>query len=184
MKYLWIASAFILTLAGCGGDPSRLTVTHAPSVMEERVSVRSLVLADISLPEYANGSDVVRETEQGLIEPLPGLIWADIPEDAMANDIVRHLSSITDRPVARAPWPLSSFPDAELTIRADEMLLRGDGVLRLTGQFALSREDNPWSDRIRSFDVRVPVRGPELSDIADAHAQAWRQLAEQIAQEL
>ncbi|MBF9044348.1 hypothetical protein HKCCE4037_13475 [Rhodobacterales bacterium HKCCE4037] len=145
------------------------------------MSVRSVVLADISLPEYANGSDVVRQAEDGLIEPLPGLIWADIPEDAMANDIVRHLSRITNVPVARAPWPLSSFPDAELTIRADEMLLRADGLLHLTGQFAISRDDNPWADRIRSFDVTVPVTGTELSDIADAHAQAWRQLSEQIA---
>lgn len=181
MKFAWIMGAFVLALAACGGEPARLSIAPAVSEMQTRVSVSSIAVGDISLPEYANASEVVRENESGLIESVPDLIWADVPEDAMANALVRHLSQITNVPVARSPWPLSSFPDAELTVRAERMLLRADGQLHLAGQFAVRRDDGPWGERIRSFDVVVPVRGPELTDIAEAHAEAWRQLAEQIA---
>ncbi|GAB5447618.1 PqiC family protein [Gymnodinialimonas sp.] len=171
-------------LAGCGGEPARLSISPAASDMQTRVSVRSVVVGDIALPEYANASEVARETEDGLIEILPDLIWADVPEDAMANAVVRHLSQITNASVARAPWPLSSFPDAELTVRAERMLVRADGQLHLSGQFAIRREDGEWAERIRSFDVVVPVRGEGLPALADAHAQAWRTLSEQIAGQL
>ncbi|WP_224816382.1 membrane integrity-associated transporter subunit PqiC [Hasllibacter sp. MH4015] len=184
MKLAQIMFAFVLCLAGCGGEPARLSIGPTTSVMETRVSVRSVVVGDISLPEYANASEVVRETEGGLIETVPDLIWADIPEDAMANAVVRHLSDITNVPVARAPWPLSSFPDAELTIRAERMLLRADGQLHLTGQFAIRRDDGSWAERIRGFNLTVPVLGPGLPDLAQAHAEAWRQLSEQIAGQL
>lgn len=180
-----ITMAFlVLFLAGCGGQPARLAVSPAASEMQTRVSVRSVEVGDISLPDYANASEIARETEGGLIESLPGLIWADVPEDAMANAMVRHLSQITDASVARAPWPLSSLPDAELTIRAERMLVRADGQLYLSGQFAIRRDDGARAERIRSFDITVPVGGADLPALADAHGRAWRELAEQIAGEL
>ncbi|MEJ6387913.1 PqiC family protein [Gymnodinialimonas ulvae] len=184
MKAARIMTFFVLVLAGCGGTPGRLSVPAAPSEMQVRVSVSSVVVGEISLPEYANASEVVRETEVGLIETVPDLIWADVPEDAMTNALVRHLSQITNVPVARAPWPLSSFPDAELTVRTERMLLQADGQLRLSGQYAIRRDDGPWAERIGDFDLSVPVRGDDLPALADAHAVAWRQLAEQIAGQL
>lgn len=184
MKLGPLSAAFVLALAACGGEPARLSIEPQVSAMETRVSVRSVVVGDISLPEYANASEVVREGETGLVETVPDLIWADVPEDAMANAVVRHLSQITSVPVARAPWPLSSYPDAELTIRAERMLLGADGRLHLSGQFAVRRDEGVWAERIRSFDISVPVLGAELTDLADAHADAWRQLAEQIASQL
>lgn len=184
MSLARITLALFLCLAGCGGEPARLTVSPAASEMQTRVSVSSVVVGDIALPEYANASEIARETEDGLIEIVPDLIWADVPEDAMANALVRHLSQITNASVARAPWPLSSFPDAELTVRAERMLVRADGQLHLSGQFAIRRDDGPWAERIRSFDVVVPVQSDDLPALADAHAQAWRELAEQIAGQL
>lgn len=176
--------AIVICLAGCVGEPARLSVISEPSEVTTRVSVRSVLVGEISLPEYANASEIVRESEAGLIESVPDLIWADVPENAMANALVNNLSQITNVAVARAPWPLSSFPDAELTIRVERMLLRADGQLHLRGQFAIRRDDGQWAERIRNFDFTVPVRGPELPDIASAHASAWRQLAEQIAGQL
>lgn len=184
MKLVQILVVSVLVLAGCGGQPARLSIEPSASTLQARVAVRSVVVGDISLPEYANASEVVREGESGLVETVPGLIWADVPEDAMANAIVRHLSQITSVPVARAPWPLSSLPDAELTIRAERMLLGADGRLHLSGQFAVRRDEGVWAERIRSFDIAVAVQGTELTDLAEAHADAWQQLAEQIAGQL
>ncbi|ABD54489.1 PqiC family protein [Jannaschia sp. CCS1] len=184
MRLAPFIAALVLILAGCGSDPARLSIEPSASAMQTRVSVRSVVVGDISLPEYANASEVVREGENGLVETVPDLIWADVPEDAMANALVRHLSQITGVAVARAPWPLSSFPDAELTVRAERMLLGADGRLHLSGQFAVRRDEGTWAERIRSFDIAVPVQGAELTDLADAHADAWRQLSEQIAGQL
>ncbi|MBY4894018.1 PqiC family protein [Rhodobacteraceae bacterium N5(2021)] len=184
MNLARITIALVVCLAGCGGDAARLSVSPAVSEMQTRVSVRSVAVADISLPEYASASEVVRETEGGLIEVVPDLIWADVPEDAMANAVVRHLSQITSVPVARTPWPLSSYPDAELTIRAERMLLGANGQLHLSGQFAIRRDDGAWAERIRSFDIAVPVRGEDLPALADAHGEAWRALSEQIAGQL
>ncbi|MEM7721125.1 MAG: PqiC family protein [Pseudomonadota bacterium] len=174
----------VLTIAGCAANPARLSVPPEPSAVSERVSARSVLVGDISLPEYANAPEVVRETEDGLIETLPGVIWADVPQDAMANAIVRNLSQTTGVSVARAPWPLSSFPHAEVTIRVERMLLEVGGQLDLSGQFAIRRDGGAGSERIRTFDLTVPVAGAELTDIADAHATAWRALAEQIAGDL
>lgn len=184
MNLIRIAIALVLCLSACSATPARLSVGEAVSEMQAQVSVRSIVVGDIALPEYANASEIARETADGLIEVVPDLIWADVPEDAMANALVRHLSQITNASVARAPWPLSTFPDAELTVRAERMLVRADGRLHLSGQFAIRRDDGPRGERIRSFDITVPVQGEGLPALAEAHAQAWRTLAEQIAGQL
>ncbi|MEJ6394830.1 PqiC family protein [Gymnodinialimonas sp. 2305UL16-5] len=184
MKFIPLFIALALGLAGCAGDPSRLSVTAAPSEMSVRVAVRSILVGEIALPEYANAQEVVRQSEDGLIEAVPGVIWADIPEDAMANALVRNLSQITNASVARAPWPLANLPDAELTVRVEQMLVRFDGQLSLSGQFAVRRDDGPWGERLRTFEIAVPTTGQNLPDLADAHAVAWRQLAEQIARQL
>lgn len=176
--------ALVFALAACGPGPARLSVTSEASAVSERVSVSSILVGEVSLPDYANATEVLRESEAGLIEAVPDLIWADIPENAMANALVRNLSQITNVSVARAPWPLSSFPDAELTIRVEQMLLRSDGQLHMSGQFAVRRDDGSRAERIRTFEFAVPVEGLELPDLARAHASAWRQLAEQIAGQL
>lgn len=184
MHLLKILAPLIIALAGCAGQPALLSVASEPSQMTTRVSVTSVLVGEVSLPDYANASEIARQAEDGLIETIPDLIWADVPDNAMANALVSNLSQITNASVARAPWPLSALPDAELTIRVERMLLQADGQLHLAGQFAIRRDEGPWAERIRSFEFAVPVQGPTLPDLARAHATAWRLLAEQIAGQL
>mgnify|MGYP001804069798 FL=1 len=148
-----------------------------------RASARSIVVGDVRLPEYADASEVVRESPDGLIESV-GVIWADTPADALSNALVRNLTQITGAQVAGAPWPLDGLPDAELTVRVERMLVRVDNQLHMSGQFAVRRDAGAWAERLRNFDIRVPVTGEGLMAISNAHATAWRRLAEEIAPNL
>jgi len=183
LTFALVLAPFLLTV-GCGGTPARLAVSPETSELRLRPSARSIVVGDVDLPEYADASEVVRETPEGLIETVGDIIWADAPADALSNALVRNLSEITGASVASAPWPLDGFTDAELTVRVARMLGRVHNHLPTTGHVAVRRENGPWAERLRSFDIRVPVVGEGLLALADAHAVAWRQLAEEIAPNL
>lgn len=179
-----ILVALGLVLAGCGGTPARLAVEGETSALSLRPAARSVVIGDVSLPDYASATEVTREGDSGLIETLSDVIWADVPEDALGNALVRNLGQITGVPVAVAPWPLDGRPDAELSVRVERMLAGADGRLRMSGQFAVRRDAGGRAETIRRFDIAVPVAGTDPLALAAAHGVAWRQLSEEIAPEL
>ncbi|SMX44460.1 PqiC family protein [Actibacterium lipolyticum] len=177
---------FAAILAGCSGEPARLAIAPETSALKVRSAARSVSVAEVSLPAYAEAVEVAVQGENGLVGLVPGVIWADTPPRALTSGLVRNLTAITGAEVAAAPWPLDGNPDAELTVRVEQMLVTADGMLRLTGQYAV-RRDSFTTDRsgsISSFEIAVPTGSPELADIARAHDAAWRQLAEDIARSL
>ncbi|MGB3408183.1 MAG: ABC-type transport auxiliary lipoprotein family protein [Jannaschia sp.] len=155
-----------------------------PSVSELRLNVRAntVQINDISIPEYAVNQEIAIQNPDGSISTDTGKLWADLPDRAMAGSLTRHLNTITNASVAVEPWPLSGFPDVEVSVFVEDMIVQSDGQLRLTGSYALGRETG--RGQIESFAVRVPVADDTYVSIIGAHEAAWLKLAEEIARNL
>lgn len=173
--------AALFVVAGCGAEPARLAVDPLTSAMNVRSAARSVMVGEVRLPEYAEAPEVTIEAPSGLLEVIPDVIWADVPSDALSASLVRNLSAITGARVAAEPWPLDEFPDAEVTVRVERMLLRANGLFSLTGQYAIRRDQGRGVELIRAFDIAVPLQNGDLNGLARAQSAAWLALAEAIA---
>ncbi|SPF81667.1 PqiC family protein [Pseudoprimorskyibacter insulae] len=178
-----IAALLIATaLWGCAGDPARVVVAPETSTMTVRTTARSVEIKEVSLPAYAKEDKIALQNADGSVTSLEDSIWADEPERAMTNALVRNLTAITGRQIAASPWPLRGFPDAELSVRVEQMLVQAGAGLLLTGQYAVGFESG--AGQIKPFSITVPVSATDQNGVAQAHDAAWRQLAERIAKDL
>lgn len=169
-----------LALAGCGSDPALYLVEPPAPAKAVRIAVSSIEVKDTTLPSYAEASEIAYESEDGSVRTVADTLWADDPTRAFTSSLVSHLSRATTARVAAEPWPLETWPQAELTVRVDKMLARANGNFQLSGQFALSSPDGVISDRMRSFDIQVPLTGEGSPAIANATGRAIAQLGAEI----
>ncbi|MCB1331302.1 MAG: membrane integrity-associated transporter subunit PqiC [Maritimibacter sp.] len=178
---LGLAAAALL--AGCAGGVGPQVVID-PKTSELRVPARvgSVMLRDISLPAYAQASEISVRSAGGTLVEKKGAVWADEPARAMTGAMVRNLSSITGAQVAAEPWPLEGYPDVELTVRVEHMFARDDGSITLVGYYAIRREHG--RSLIRQFDITRPPVAEAPDDLARVHEAAWSDLAERIARDL
>lgn len=182
MKSLFGLVALAL-VAGCAGGTSPQVVID-PKSSELRVPARvgSVMLRDISLPAYAQATEISVRGDNGTLVEKKGAVWADDPARAMTGAMVRNLSVITGAQVAAEPWPLEGYPDVELTVRVEHMFARADGSITLVGYYALRREYG--RSMIRQFDITRPAATEAPDDIALVYEAAWSDLAERIARDL
>ena len=175
--------AAIALLAGCAGGVGPQVVID-PKTSELRVPARvgSVMLRDISLPAYAQATEISVRSAGGTLVEKKGAVWADEPARAMTGAMVRNLSSITGAQVAAEPWPLEGYPDVELTVRVEHMFAREDGSITLVGYYAIRREQG--RSLIRQFDITRPPVAEAPDDLARVHEAAWSDLAERIARDL
>lgn len=173
----------LAVMAGCTGGTSPQVVID-PTSPELRVPVRagSVMLHDISLPTYAQTTDISVRGANGTLVEKTGEVWADEPARAMMGAMVRNLGVITGTQVAAEPWPLEGYPDVEITIRVEHMFAREDGSVTLVGYYAIRRETG--RSAIHQFDIALPAALDGQDDIAAAYEAAWGDLAEQIARDL
>lgn len=184
MKTARMLVAATLILTGCSGDGARFAVAPETSQAKIRSTARTVEVVQVSLPAYAKAVELSIQDASGALVQVGDATWADDPDRAMTNGIVRNLSAITGVQVAAEPWPLDGNPEAEVRVRVEEMLVAEDGVLRLSGQFAIRRDVVTSRNRIRPFSITVPSATTAPTDILAAHERAWAQLAESIAKEL
>lgn len=174
-----------LALGACAGtEATRVMLPSVSSAMKVRTSVDTVEVMTVSLPGYAEAAEISVQAETGGLMEYPDALWADDPARALTNAMVRHLTTITGAQVAAEPWPLRNIPQAELTIRVEQMAIMQTGVLNLSGQYAISNDEYPNRSRVRLFRFDVPVTDPTLTNIAAAHNQAWQILAEKIARDM
>ena len=101
----------------------------------------------------------------------------------MQGALTRQLNVITDASVASEPWPLSGFPEVEVSIFVDDMIVQANSTLRLTGTYAMKSEVG--RDRVGTFAIVTPVVDlASYTAIIAAHEAAWQQLSEQLARDL
>ncbi|GIT92963.1 hypothetical protein JANAI62_34210 [Jannaschia pagri] len=155
-----------------------------PVTSDLRLNVRAdtVQISEVSIPEYAVNQEIPLQREDGSLVTDTGKLWADLPDRAMAGSLARHLNQITDAAAAVEPWPLSGFPEVEVTVFVEDMIVRADGQLRLRGSYALRREEG--RGRVETFDLFVPVVDDSYVTIIAAHEAAWLRLAEDIARKL
>ncbi|MEM7695229.1 MAG: PqiC family protein [Pseudomonadota bacterium] len=171
-------------LAGCvGSEAPKYTVAPVDIGPPASIhtSAKTILIAKVSLPSYAKETKIVVKDNTGALVGLPEADWGDDPERAMAYALVRHLTDISGRRVAVDPWPLDGLPDAEIRVRVEEMVVETGGNLRLSGQFAVRRDDMPARNRIKPFVVHAAARSNLPSEVVAAHDRAWQNLAELIA---
>jgi len=170
-------------LAGCaGGTGPQVVIDPKTPDLRIPVPVGSIMLRDISLPTYAQTTDISVRTASGTLVAKAGEVWADEPARAMMGAMVRNLGAITGTQVAAEPWPLEGYPDAEVTVRVEHMFAREDGSVTLTGYYAIRRENG--RSAIHQFDIARPPLADTPDDLASAYEAAWADLAERIARDL
>jgi len=173
-------------LAGCasfGGTTLRYPV---PAVTpSEKVNIRfhSIEVRQVSLPEYAELSEMSNQTADGAIETQSKLLWADNPVRSVTLELARNLGLITGATVASEPWPFETFADARLEVRVEEMLTDQANQFRLSGQYFVAGSSGNVN-RSRLFNLAVPIAGePGPASMAAARGQIISDLALMIAKD-
>ena len=182
-----LALVFALLVSGClSREAPKFAVEPAVPAKPATVatSARTILVAKVSLPSYAKESRIAVQNETGGIVGLPDADWADDPERAMSYALVRHLTQISGRKVAVDPWPLDGLPDAEVRVRVEELLSSKNGLLRLSGQFAVRRDERPNLNKLVPFEISVPVSSSSPTDVVAAYDLAWQRLALVIAKSI
>ena len=176
------ATLLAAALAACGQTQY---FAPPPSVTELRVNARAgtAVINDVSMPEYAINQEIPIEQADGSLMTDSDRLWADLPDRALQVALARHLNQITDAEVSIEPWPLSGFPEVEVTVTVEDMIVRAGGQLFFSGTYAL-RNETTRGGLIDTFSILVPVPATDYVGIIAAHEAAWLRLSEEIARRI
>lgn len=184
-RHLIATLAAAALLAGCSGFGTELRYPVPAVAPAEKVSIRfrTVEVRQVSLPEYAELSEMSTRTAEGAIETQKNLLWADDPVRAVTLELARNLGLITGATVASEPWPFETFADARLEVRIEEMLTDQAGNYRLSGQYFVAANSGAVN-RSRLFSLSVPLQGePGPATMAAARGQIIADLALLIAKD-
>lgn len=176
-------SVAALALAACSNPlaTGRYLIDPPPATGQVPNRLGTAELADVSLPDYAEGDEVAFQDEDGAIRSTPKQLWADTPARAFTLSLARAISDLSGATVIPEPWPLAEPPRRRLRVDVEKALAGSDGIYRLTGRYYVSDDGGGGTNHARSFafGVPVPVAGP--GGVAAAQSAAITQLARQIA---
>lgn len=175
--------AAALALAACSNPlaTGRYLIDPPPAQGQVANRLGTAELADVSLPDYAEGQEVAFQDEDGAIRSTPKQLWADTPARAFTLSLARAISDVSGATVIAEPWPLAEPPRRRVRVDVEKALAGRDGIYRLTGRYYVADEEGGGANHARSFafGVPVPVAGP--GGVAAAQSAAITQLARQIA---
>ncbi|WP_417279303.1 PqiC family protein [Celeribacter sp.] len=187
----------LLALTACGGTEPRYLIDSAPAATtaettQVRMQVATLEMREVSLPAYAEESQILIEGADGALTPLDNALWADEPRRAVTLRLAEAISRGGSATVAAEPWPLETPAQAAVHVQVSDMLARApgrsegqsEGQFVLKGQFAVSSYDHVVRERISRFDISVPLPDASPASIARASGQALQNLAIEITQDL
>ncbi|WP_353471879.1 ABC-type transport auxiliary lipoprotein family protein [Salipiger sp. H15] len=171
-------------LAAACGDEQRFRMESAPPAASVRLAVGTLEVREVSLPAYADASEILLEDQSGAMSQVEGALWADDPRRAMTQALAERLGLISGATVAAEPWPLEEPAQAAVHVRISEAVASENGFFRLKGQYALSSYDRVIRERVSRFEITVPLAAASAQAIAAAAGRATDQLADRIAGDL
>ncbi|WP_299814133.1 PqiC family protein [uncultured Jannaschia sp.] len=175
-------AALLLILTACG-ETQYFAPPPATTEVRVNVAAESIQVNEVSMPEYAINQEIPIEQPDGSLVTNTDRLWADLPDRALQGALARHLNMITDARVAVEPWPLSGFPEAEVSVFVEDMIVQSTGILRFAGTYAVRSETG--RDRVGNFSIATPVADTEnYTAIIAAHEAAWLQLAIDLARDL
>ncbi|WP_226622432.1 membrane integrity-associated transporter subunit PqiC [Alloyangia pacifica] len=170
--------------AACSGPEPRYRMDSAPPAASMRLAVGTLEVREVSLPAYADASEILLEDASGAMTQVEDALWADDPRRAMTQTLAERLGVISGATVAAEPWPLEEPAQAAVHVRVSEAVASASGSFRLKGQYALSSYDRVIRERVSRFEITVPLQAASAGAIADAAGRATAQLADRIASDL
>ncbi|WP_045389655.1 membrane integrity-associated transporter subunit PqiC [Falsirhodobacter sp. alg1] len=170
----------LAALAGCGTAPGYELQT-APATARLNTAAQSIMVREVSLPDYAADDTMARQNANGSVELLSRVRWADLQPRAITLALAKQLNGSLSATVAPEPWPLSGLPDGEVDVRIDRILAGADGMFHLDGVYYVRAEGVSLGATSRDFAISVPLSGTDGAQIAAAQSTAVSQLAAQIA---
>lgn len=176
------ALGLTILLAACGGKDIRFSQPDIAPSTRVSTAYRSIEVATVSLPTYAESEEIMTRAPDGGISAL-GPLWADEPERAVTLQIARDLGTITGRLSAPEPWPFRDYADVKLDVRIESFVATVEGLFVMSGQYFVA-PDAGGANRAKAFRIAVPIAGeggPEA--ISAARAAAVTQLAVAIAKD-
>lgn len=173
------AFTLMLLVAGCGSSDLFLVAQPDP-VSQIAVQPRTIEVRDVVLPAYAAEADILVQDADGALRPL-GALWADDPRGAVTRAIARRLDLGTTATVAPEPWPLFDGPDRSVQVTVERLVARADGMVELSGQFAVISSSGAARDFLRRFAITEPYAGTDPQSVANAVGIALSTLADEIA---
>ncbi len=172
----------VVLLAACSGaDEPRFRIEPAPISARMRIAAGTIELREVTLPAYAAEPAILAECTDGALYPHGNGLWADDPAQGVTSALVTALSARTNATVAAEPWPLTDPAQVRLDVRVAQFYARSDGSFEMAGQFAVASPDRVVREFIRSFEIRVPIRGEAPGALAAAQGEAISELATLIA---
>lgn len=178
-----ITPLLFVFLAACGDTTQFFAPPPAVSDLRLNVRAATVMVNAVSMPEYAVNQEIPIEQPDGSLTTDTDRLWADLPDRALQVALTRHLNQITDAEAAVEPWPLAGFPEREVTVTVEDMIVKANGTLAFTGVYAI-RNDVARGGSIENFAISVPLAGGTYSAIIAGHEAAWLRLAEQVARNL
>ncbi|MAU45763.1 MAG: hypothetical protein CMP09_13225 [Yangia sp.] len=174
---------FALILAACGAEP-RYLIDPPVQSGNSRLQVSTLEVMDVSLPAYAEASEILLEGEDGALTQVDNALWADDSRRAVTLAIAEQIGRASSAAVAPEPWPLEEDAQAQVHVSVSRMVARANGTLSLDGQFAVSSYDRVVRERIQRFAITVPMASADPAGIAQATGAAIAELSSQITASL
>jgi uncharacterized lipoprotein YmbA len=176
----WVMLA--LVLVACGPGPSYyLLPPTTPPVARQSSPVGSIVVADLSLPTYADALEIAVLTGPETIDLVKASLWADTPRRALTRHLAAALDARLAARVGTEPWPGFDPPGLRVEVVVDRLIGASGGSLDFAGQYAIV---SPTSGTIAAFDrfaITVPPEGEGYPGLLAAHARALDALADRIA---
>ncbi|QUS35318.1 membrane integrity-associated transporter subunit PqiC [Falsirhodobacter algicola] len=180
MMKLPLPLLLVSVLAACGTAPG-YQLQVQPTEARYATAARTIMVREISLPDYATDDTMARQNAAGAVEVMSRVRWADLQPRAVTLALSRQLNAMLSATVAPEPWPLSGLPDGEVDVRVDRILAGADGLFHLDGVYYVRAEGVSLGVPSRDFAITVPLPGEEPAQIAAAQSTAVAQLATQIA---
>jgi uncharacterized lipoprotein YmbA len=170
----------LLLVSACSGTEPRYLIAPPEATATTRLAVSSIEVRQVSLPTYAEGSEILVEDEGGALIPVDSATWADDPVRAITLALAGQLGRSSTATVSAEPWPLEEGADVSVDVRVTSMVARADGTFDLTGQYAVSSFDKIVRERVSRFDISIPMPDSSPNGIAQATSQAITALSDQI----
>ncbi len=179
-----LLAALPLILAACGETAGRYLLDAPAAQKKLRVPVSRIEVRDVTLPEYAGASEIMRQSEDGALYPVPGAVWADDPVRAVTLALARNLDEVTTATAAGEPWPLDAYPDVRIETRIERMVARADGSFEMSGYYSIAAPERAVRESINRFEIRNPLADETPGAVVQATGAALMTLAQQIAARL
>lgn len=179
-----IPAAICLFLAGCGDNSERYLLPDFSVEQRLGTAARTVEVGKLELPAYVQDTEINLQDAEGVLRPLSNGFWAEDPDRAMTELLAVGLDQSLSADVAAEPLPFSELADVRLDVKVRRFVGVPGESLQFSGQYFLTAPQGGSLQRIKRFDISVPIASESVQDYAVAQSQALKTLTADIARSL